>query len=91
MAKEPKQGQMDIMMAQPTPEGGQPKNLAEVFAHVLPSSKFLRNVGLETAVPKRSAIAAASVQELEVEVAAKKQVLQHLEINFMASRMSWKH
>jgi hypothetical protein len=32
---------MDTMMAQPTPEGEQPKTPAEVFAHVLPSSKFL--------------------------------------------------
>jgi len=63
---------MDTMMAQPTPEGGQPKTPAEVFAHVLPSSKFLRNVGLDTAVPKRSATAAARVQELEVEVVAEK-------------------
>ena len=60
------------MMAQPTPKGGQPKTPAEVFAHVLPSSKFLRNVGLDTAVPKRSATAAARVQELEVEVVAEK-------------------
>ena len=37
---------MDTMMAQPTPEGEQPKTPAEVVAHVLPSSKFLRNVGL---------------------------------------------
>ena len=59
-------------MAQPTPKGGQPKTPAEVFAHVLPSSKFLQNVGLETAVPKRSATA-AHVQELQVEVVAEKQ------------------
>ena len=64
---------MDTMMAQPTPEGEQPKTPAEVVAHVLPSSKFLRNVGLETTVPKRSATAAARVQELEAEVAAEKQ------------------
>jgi hypothetical protein len=64
---------MDTMMAQPTPEGEQPKTPAEVVAHVLPSSKFLRNVGLETTVPKRSATTAARVQELEAEVAAEKQ------------------
>ena len=64
---------MDTMMAQPTPEGEQPKTPAEVVAHVLPSSKFLWNVGLETTVPKRSATAAARVQELEAEVAAEKQ------------------
>ena len=64
---------MDTMMAKPTPEGEQPKTPAEVVAHVLPSSKFLRNVGLETTVPKRSATAAARVQELEAEVAAEKQ------------------
>ena len=45
---------------------------AKVVAQVLPSSKFLRNVGLDTAVPKRSATAAARVQELEVEVVAEK-------------------
>ena len=63
---------MDTMTAQPTPEGGQPKTPVEVFAHVLPSSKFLRNLGLDTAVPKRSATVAAHVQELEVEVVAEK-------------------
>ena len=64
---------MDIMMAQPTPEGGHSKTPAEVFAHVLPSSKFLRNVGLEPTFAKRSATAVACVQELEIEVAAEKQ------------------
>ena len=64
---------MDTMMAPLTPEGEQPKTPTEVVAHVLPSSKFLRNVGLETTVPKRSATAAARVQELEAKVAAKKQ------------------
>ena len=38
----------------------------------MPSSKFLRNVGLEPAAPKRSPTAAARVQELEVEVVAEK-------------------
>jgi len=42
-------------------------NPAQVVAHVLPSSKFLRNVGLEPASPKRSATPAL-VQELEAEV-----------------------
>jgi len=46
---------------------------AEVVAQVLPSSKFLRNVGLEPTFAKRSATAVACVQELEIEVAAEKQ------------------
>ena len=58
---------MEAAMTQPTPEGEQPMNPAQVVAHVLPSSKFLRNVGLEPASPKRSATPAL-VQEWEVEV-----------------------
>jgi hypothetical protein len=82
---------MDTMIAQATPEGEQPKTPAEVVAHVLPSSKFLRNVGLATTVPKRSATAAARIQELEgLKLQQRSKVLQHLEINFMVSRMSWK-
>lgn len=52
-----------------TREGKQPVPPTEAVAHVLPSSKFLQNVGLEPAAPNRSATA-ARVQELEVEVAA---------------------
>ena len=47
--------------------------LAEVVAQVLPSSKFLQNVGLEPTFSKRSATAVACVQELEIEVVAEKQ------------------
>jgi len=81
---------MDTMMAKPTPEGEQPKTPAEVVAHVLPSSKFLRNVGLETTVPKRSATAAAVYKGWRLKLRQRNKVLQHLETNFMVSRMSWK-
>ncbi|CAD6255147.1 unnamed protein product [Miscanthus lutarioriparius] len=57
------QDQMEAIKAQP----------AKVVAQVLPSSKFLRNVGLEPTFAKRSATAVACVQELEIEVAAEKQ------------------
>jgi len=42
---------------------------------MLPSSKFLGNVGLEPAAPKRSATAAARVLELEVQVVAQNLVV----------------
>ena len=38
-------------MAEPTQEGQAPKTPVEVVAQVLPSSKFLQNVGLQLAGP----------------------------------------
>ncbi|CAD6205860.1 unnamed protein product [Miscanthus lutarioriparius] len=51
------------------------KTPSEVVAQVLPKSKFLQNIGLRPAAPKRSskAINDARVIELEAEVAAGKQ------------------
>ncbi|CAN6334015.1 unnamed protein product [Urochloa humidicola] len=67
--------QMEAIISEPAEEGQVQKTLVEAVAQVLPSSSFLRNVGLEQAVPKRSAksAAAARVQELEAEVEAEKQ------------------
>ncbi|CAO2189404.1 unnamed protein product [Urochloa humidicola] len=67
--------QMEAIISEPAKEGQVQKTPVEAVAQVLPSSSFLRNVGLEQAVPKRSAksAAAARVQELEVEVEAEKQ------------------
>ncbi|CAN6371775.1 unnamed protein product [Urochloa humidicola] len=66
---------MEAIISEPAKEGQVQKTPVEAVAQVLPSSSFLRNVGLEQAVPKRSAksAAAARVQELEVEVEAEKQ------------------
>ena len=60
-------------MAEPTQEGQAPKTPVEVVAQVLPSSKYLQNVGLRQAGPNKHANNAC-VHELEVEVQLEKQV-----------------
>uniref|UniRef100_A0A0A8XQ94 Uncharacterized protein n=1 Tax=Arundo donax TaxID=35708 RepID=A0A0A8XQ94_ARUDO len=54
---------------------GKNQTPVEAVAQVLPSTKFLQNIGLQPAVPKRSskAVVAACVHELEVEVEAEMQ------------------
>ncbi|TVU18748.1 hypothetical protein EJB05_34860, partial [Eragrostis curvula] len=59
-----------------------PKTPAEAVAQVLPSRTFLRNVGLEAAVPKRSS--KARVHELEAQVQAEKQCASELREKFEA-------
>ncbi|CAL4971024.1 unnamed protein product [Urochloa decumbens] len=67
---------MEGVVAKPTEEGQDPKSATEAIAEVLPSSKFLQNVDLETATSKKSATSdvLAIVQELKAEVQAEKQV-----------------
>nr|CAB3466325.1 unnamed protein product [Digitaria exilis] len=65
--------QMKAIMAEPTAEGQDPKTPAEAIAQVLPSSKFLQNVGLEKKAPNKTTATAARVLELEAEVQAERQ------------------
>ena len=71
---------MESIMAAPAEEGQVSKIPAEAVAQVLPKSKFLQNIGLQLAAPKRSskAINDARVEELEAEVAAEKQDKEEL-------------
>ena len=64
-------------MAEPTQEGQAPKTPVEV-AQVLPSSKFLQNVGLQPAGANKRANT-ARVHELEAEVQQEKQVAAALQ------------
>jgi len=64
---------MEAIMAEPTQEGQAPKTPVEVVAQVLPSSKYLQNVGLRQAGPNKHANNAC-VHEFEVEVQLEKQV-----------------
>jgi len=71
---------MESIAAAPVEDGQVVKTPAEVVAQVLPKSKFLQNIGLQLAAPKRSskAINDARVIELEAEVAAGKQDKEEL-------------
>jgi hypothetical protein len=75
---------MEAIVAEPTKEGHVPKTLAEAVAKVLPTSKFLKNVGLESAAPKWSAksTVSACAQELETEVESEKQCSASLKEKF---------
>ncbi|CAN6166218.1 unnamed protein product [Urochloa humidicola] len=66
---------MEAIVAEPTEEGEEPKTAVDAVLEVLPSSKFLQNVGLETSAPKKNATTAvhARVHELEAEVEAERQ------------------
>ena len=71
---------MEFIAAAPVEDGQVSKTPAEIVAQVLPKSKFLQNIGLQLAAPKRSskAINDARVIELEAEVAAGKQDKEEL-------------
>ena len=71
---------MESIAAAPVEDGQVSKTPAEIAAQVLPKSKFLQNIGLQLAAPKRSskAINDAWVIELETEVAAGKQDKEEL-------------
>ena len=71
---------MESIAVAPVEDGQVVKTPAEVVAQVLPKSKFLQNIGLQLAAPKRSskAINDARVIELEAEVAAGKQDKEEL-------------
>ncbi|OEL24335.1 hypothetical protein BAE44_0014647, partial [Dichanthelium oligosanthes] len=62
--------EMEAIVAAHAQEGQAPKTVAQV----LPSTKFLQNVGLEPATQKRSDTAAVTtrIQELHAEVASEK-------------------
>lgn len=67
---------MEAITAQAPQEGQVPKTPSQAVAQVLPTSKFLQNVGIESAAMKRSAKAAEAakrVQELESELVAEKE------------------
>jgi len=71
---------MESIAAVPVEDGQVSKTPAKIVAQVLPKSKFLQNIGLQLAAPKRSskAINDARVIELEAEVAAGKQDKEEL-------------
>ena len=71
---------MESIAVAPVEDGQVSKTPAEIVAQVLPKSKFLQNIGLQLAAPKRSskAINDARVIELEAEVAAGKQDKEEL-------------
>uniref|UniRef100_A0A0A9DTU3 Uncharacterized protein n=1 Tax=Arundo donax TaxID=35708 RepID=A0A0A9DTU3_ARUDO len=66
---------MEAIMGEPVEEGQEPKSATEVVSQVLQSTKFLQNVGLESASSKKSCKAAvdARVQELEGALEIEKQ------------------
>jgi chromosome segregation ATPase len=67
---------MEAIAAQAPQEGQVAKTATQAVAQVLPTSKFLQNIGIESAATKRSAKAAEvakRVQELESELVAEKE------------------
>ena len=66
---------MVAIVAEPLEEGHATKTPTEAVAQVLPSTKFLRNAGLEIPASKKSTSAAysAQVQELQAEVQSERQ------------------
>ncbi|WVZ49375.1 hypothetical protein U9M48_000742 [Paspalum notatum var. saurae] len=64
---------MEAIVAEAVEDGQVPKTPDEAVFQVLPKTKFLSNVGLQSVAPKRNAKSAARVQELELELQAEKQ------------------
>ncbi|KAL6883383.1 hypothetical protein ACP4OV_010797 [Aristida adscensionis] len=66
---------MEAKLAELPQDGQEPKSPSKVVSEVLPNSKFLTNMGIESAAPKRSTkpAVAARVQELETELESEKQ------------------
>jgi len=66
---------MEAIISGPVNEGQVPKTPAEVISQVMPKTKFLQNVGIESTAPKSGgkAAVAARVEELEAELEAEKQ------------------
>uniref|UniRef100_A0A0D3HLH5 Uncharacterized protein n=1 Tax=Oryza barthii TaxID=65489 RepID=A0A0D3HLH5_9ORYZ len=62
--------EMEAIIDDPSQEGQEPKTHTEVVSQVMPKSKFLQNVDLESTAPKRSGkgVVVARVQELEAEL-----------------------
>jgi len=70
---------MNAIMAAPVEDEQQPNTAIEAVSQVLPSSKFLQNVGLQPALKKRSSRAETlRVQELEAQLAKEKQDKEEL-------------
>jgi len=67
---------MEAIAAQAPQEGQVAKTATQAVAQVLPTSKFLQNIGIESTTTKRSAKAvevAKRVLELESELVAEKE------------------
>jgi len=74
---------MEAITAQAPQEGQVAKTLIQAIAQVLPTSKFLQNIGIESAAMKRSAKAAEvakRVQELESELVTEKDVAAEVRV-----------
>ena len=70
---------MNAIMAAPVEDEQQPNTTIEAVSQVLPSSKFLQNVGLQPALKKRSSRAETlRVQELEAQLEKEKQDKEEL-------------
>ncbi|KAG2572104.1 hypothetical protein PVAP13_7KG136855 [Panicum virgatum] len=70
---------MNAIMAAPVEDEQQPNIAIEAVSQVLPSSKFLQNVGLQPALKKRSSRAETlRVQELEAQLEKEKQDKEEL-------------
>ncbi|XP_066353498.1 uncharacterized protein [Miscanthus floridulus] len=75
--------EMEAITAQAPQEGQVAKTLIQAIAQVLPTSKFLQNIGIESAAMKRSAKAAEvakRVQELESELVTEKDVAAEVRV-----------
>jgi len=64
---------MVAVVADPPEEGQATKTPTEAVAQVLPSTKFLQNVGLEIPALKKSTSASAQVQELQAEIQSERE------------------
>ncbi|XP_039818516.1 uncharacterized protein LOC120681025 [Panicum virgatum] len=74
-----KDDDMNAIMAAPVEDEQQPNTAIEAVSQVLPSSKFLQNVGLQPALKKRSSRAETlRVQELEAQLEKEKQDKEEL-------------
>jgi len=58
---------MESIVVAPVEDGQVVKTSAEVVAQVLPKSKFLQNIGLQLAAPKRSSKAINDARVIELE------------------------
>jgi len=67
---------MEAIMAEPTQEGQAPKTPVEVVAQVLPSSKYLQNVGLQRAGPN-SVPTLHVYMNLKLKFSKRSKLLQH--------------
>jgi len=64
---------MEAIAAQAQQEGQVAETATQAVAQVLPTSKFLQNISIESAAMKRSAKVATRVQELESELVVEKE------------------